>query len=521
MPYYYYKQMTGTIDIKKLSAAASGSAAKLKLLTEPVWKALTFSPANDTVSYKKTLCLSIDKNGISAAYGSRVMSHVKILGLKRYPFAGPDYPQPDDVASSAAMAASELGTGSTNISLSIPKAWAIIKAVDLPLTVRENIEDVISYELDRLTPFNAEDALYDFRIISYAKGKLCVQIIAVKAETLNPYITALKEKGLVLSALTVNLSCMNTLCRYIDRKHDYLFIEADEHSYEAALFSGDSISNIYAGSLAAGDDRTNADSILSATRALIDILRQQGKPARVMLLLNNKSAALKELLKAQIDMPVRVLNETDTTFKLQLPQEDSYLAAIGGVLEALWPGTKGINLLDKGRHKGIKAPLAFTIILILAVLAVLAIYTAAPIWIEGGRLKEIEAQITLRKEEARKVEPLKKEISALEEETSAIESFKKSRPMTLNIIKELTLIFPNTAWLNRVKLTTAAIELEGYAASATEILPKVEASKYLKKAEFSSPTFWDARMKANRFIIKAEIENAATAAVEKPKDEKK
>lgn len=513
--------MTGTINIKKITTAASGSAVKLKLLTGPLWKALTFSPAEDTISYKKSLCLSIDKTGLSAAYGSRVLSRVKIRGLKRYTFAGTDYPQPEDAASSAAMAASELGAGSADISLSIPKAWAIIKIVELPLTVMENIEDVISYELDRLTPLSPEDALYDFRIISSAKGKLCVQIIAVKAEILSPYITALKEKGLVLSALTVNLSCMNTLCRYIDRKTDYLFIEINETSFEGALFIENSISNIYSGNLTAGDDRVNAVSILSTTGPLIDILKKQGKPAKVMLLLNNKSSTLKELLKVQIDMPVRILNETDTTFNLQLPGEDSYLAAIGGVLEALWPGHKGINLLEKGRHKKTKAPVVFTLMLMLAVAAVLAIYTAAPIWIEGGKLKEIEAQIALRKEETRKVELLKKEIASLEEEASALENFKKNRPMALNIIKELTPIFPNTAWLNRIKLTETTAEFEGYAASATEILPKIEASKYLKKAEFSSPTFWDARMKANRFIMKAEIENSSAPAVEKPKNEKK
>lgn len=513
--------MTGAADMKRITTAASVSAAKLKLLAEPLWKALTFSLADETISYKKSLCISIDKAGLSAAYGSSFLSRVKIRGLKRYPFAGPDYPQPEDVASSAAMAVSELSAGGAGITLGIPKAWAVIKVVDLPLAVRENIEDVISYELDRLTPFSPEDTLYDFRLISDEKGKLCVQIIAVKAEALSPYITALKEKGLVVTSLTVNLSCMNTLCRYIDRKTDYLFVEVNENSYEGALFIENAISNIYAGNLITENDRANADTILSAAGPLIDILRKQGRQAKVMLLLNNKSSALKELLKARIDMPVRVLNDMDTTFTLQLPQEGPYLAAIGGALEALWPGSKGLNLLKRGRHKKTKKPVVFALMLLVAITAVLVIYTAAPIWVEDQKLKAIEEQMALRKEDARKVEPVKKEIAALEEETSAIENFKKNRPMALNLIRELTSIFPNTAWLNRIKLTETTVELEGYAASATEILPKVEASKYFRKAEFTSPTFWDARMKANRFIMKAEIENTGATAAEKAKNEKK
>jgi hypothetical protein len=48
--------------------------------------------------------------------------------------------------------------------------------------------------------------------------------------------------------------------------------------------------------------------------------------------------------------------------------------------------------------------------------------------------------------------------------------------------------------------------LEGYAASATEILPKLEASKYFEKAEFSSPTQRDPRMNIDRFSVRMQLE---------------
>ena len=40
----------------------------------------------------------------------------------------------------------------------------------------------------------------------------------------------------------------------------------------------------------------------------------------------------------------------------------------------------------------------------------------------------------------------------------------------------------------------------------TGILPKLEDSRYFKKVEFASPTIRDTRLKADRFIIKMEIE---------------
>ncbi len=78
--------------------------------------------------------------------------------------------------------------------------------------------------------------------------------------------------------------------------------------------------------------------------------------------------------------------------------------------------------------------------------------------------------------------------------------------MSLNLLKELTTILPKNTWLTRARITDTTVEIEGYASSATELLPKLEASKYFKKSEFASPTFRDARMNADRFIIRMEIQ---------------
>ncbi|MCL4492456.1 MAG: PilN domain-containing protein, partial [Nitrospirae bacterium] len=60
----------------------------------------------------------------------------------------------------------------------------------------------------------------------------------------------------------------------------------------------------------------------------------------------------------------------------------------------------------------------------------------------------------------------------------------------------------------RVRITGSTVEIEGYASSATELLPRLEASKVFRKAEFTSPTFRDARMNSDRFNIKMEIKRS-------------
>ena len=119
--------------------------------------------------------------------------------------------------------------------------------------------------------------------------------------------------------------------------------------------------------------------------------------------------------------------------------------------------------------------------------------------------------------EVKKVETLKKEVDALESEVSTINNFKKGKPMALQILKELTAILPKSAWLTRARITDTTVEIEGYAAAATELLSKLEASPYLKKVEFASPTFRDVRLNSDRFVIKMEIEGPGKEAEGKVK----
>lgn len=533
------------IAIKKLTSLASDSAVKLKdTIWRPLWKILTFSPANDTISAKKNLSASIEKGTLSVAYGSRFLSRIKIKGFREYSFEEDRYPQPEGLASSLALAINDFRAAGADLSLSIPKAWAVIKTADFPVTVKENLVDAISYELDRLTPFSPEDAFYDFKILRESEGKLTILVMAARADLIKPYLEALREKGITINRITVNLSSIGTLCRYIDKGTDFIFLEIKGDRYEGALFLDGSINSTFAGSyppippLARGDteglrggkggvEKSKIDTLMSEIDPLIATLKKQSKLPEIIVLLRDQSPTLRELLKLQINLPVRILNETDIKFMSRStrtepsgPQAKIPFAAIGGVLESLWSKANGLDLLKKGRHEIPRTPMVFTVILLLSITAMWILYMIAPLKIEGKRLNEIDRQIMLRKEDVRKVETLKKEIDALNDEISTINNFKENRPKALNILKELTAILPKTTWLTRVRVTESTVDIEGYAGSASTLLPKLEASHYFKKAEFSSPTFRDARMNADRFNIKMEIEGIKKDEGEKLKNEK-
>ncbi len=511
--------MNAEIAIRRMTSFVSDSTLRMGNLLAPAWRMLMLSPADEGISPKKSLCVSVEREGLSIAYGSRFMSRISVNQVRRYPMELWVYPEAEDVASTVSLTVADLKARRAEITLCIPKAWAVIATTELPATVKENLSDVISYELDRITPFSSEEAFFDFRVVGEDADKVKVLVAAAKRNVVAPYLDALKEKGLKVSGLTVSLSSLGALCRYSLKHEDLVYMDVGRSSYEGGALASGSLVASCMGTFSSDDDGARVDTIAREIGNLLASASSDGATVDVVLALHDDVRQLGGLLKDQVSAPLRILGEEALELKLRGQEKGTSFVAIGGVVEAMWPKAETLNLLDMGHHEKPRNPKAFTIVLLLGIVALIALYSVAPVRIEEKRLEEINRQISSRKEEVRKVEALKKDIETLSAEVKTIDTFKDSKPMALTMIKELTAILPKSAWLTRVRLAETTVEIEGYAAMATELLPKIEASKYFSKVEFASPTFRDARLNSERFIIKAEIEGTKKLEPEKGKGE--
>ena len=505
--------MTTSATIEKLSTWASVSSARLHRMGKPAWRILTLSLGDDEVSWKRILAVSIEKGGLSVADGQRFLSRIRIRGLKQYLVEEGKYATPENVANSVARALGEWKAKRAEICLGIPKAWSIFQVVELPAAVRENLPDVISYELDRLTPFGRDEAYYDFRILEENPEKLSIAMAAVKCDLIDPYLSALRAKGIRVSTVHINLSGMAALLGYAGQGEDSVYIDVDESGYEAALVRKGTVSSVLSGPLEEGDEESILRQTLEEIKPFIEPLRKEGKPPGVVFNLRGRLGDRGyPILALLAPFPYKALRDMD--LKLEFPAQRGGIpySAPGCVLASLWPHAAVMNLLSKGRRRQAGKPLVVTAALGLAAVCAWVIYMVSPIWVEGRQLEELDRQIALRKDEVWKVEAVRKEIDGVRREIAAINHFKSDKPPVIDILKELTTILPKSVWLSRVRITDPGVDIEGYVSgSASELLPTLEASKYLRKVEFSSPTFRDARMNADRFVIKMEIE--------KPNDE--
>jgi general secretion pathway protein L len=479
-----------------------------------VRRVLFFSLAEDLIAHRKVVGLSLADDSFSIAVGRRIFSSVKISHARGYISETGSFPTPETVASTVSLEKGPLKFGRASVCLALPKPWTTVSISEFPASIKENAADAIRFEIDRITPFSPVDALYDFKILGESGGKLSVLVVAARADLIMPYINALKEKGIVVSCVTTHLTAAAALYAHALEETDFITVNEGAEAYEGAGYHAGFPSDIFSISSEKGAEAL--EQYLS-DRIGLQEENSAGQPGRLSIMVTSEgdTAALVEILKRHEGTAIITAEEAVKRAYPKLSEDGHRAAAVGCLLEHVSAGNRGLNLLSRGIRPLKRTPLLLSTILIIAIIAAGIAYTYAPLSLERKKTTAIDAQIKAKKDEVRKVEALRKEIGVVTDELASIAAFREKRIPALNVIKEITTRLPTNAWLTRLRISETAIELDGYAGSATELLPKFESSKYFSKVELTSTIFRDKRLNADRFSIKMEFqemkkENQAT-----------
>jgi general secretion pathway protein L len=74
--------------------------------------------------------------------------------------------------------------------LVLPAERALIRELSLPLAAEENLREVLSFEMDRFTPFTADDVVFDVAILGRdaEQGRLNVLLVAARREVIDDLV---------------------------------------------------------------------------------------------------------------------------------------------------------------------------------------------------------------------------------------------------------------------------------------------------------------------------------------------
>ena len=95
--------------------------------------------------------------------------------------------------------------GRPRCELSLPRTAVLTRTLSFPPQVRDKLPQVIRYELDRLSPFQAEDIVFDYRLIGTTdqqRRRLAVELAICQRKRITPWITRLAEMGSPLARIS-------------------------------------------------------------------------------------------------------------------------------------------------------------------------------------------------------------------------------------------------------------------------------------------------------------------------------
>lgn len=470
-------------------------------MSRAAWSFLTLSLADNLLAFARVVCISVETTGIDMVYGVRISRAVSVRAVRRVSTEGAMRPSPDFVAQAVSRFIADQKIAAAEFVLCVPREWALLQTARFPATVKEYLTSVVYNEFDRLTPLSPANALYDFNVMEEDPSHLTLLVAAVKREVVGPYLEALQSRKIPVVKVTVGTLAVGHLIGRVYHNPNYIFAAAGETAYEVgAVINHFPVRSVYG--VVPSWDEASVDELAGRMRRQNEALAQKGRPSRMVVWAGGDLYA--RLQKRLTDIPVLHLNKDLKTEWLRNGAALS-AAALGGFLESTGQDPRSFNLLAGNAEKTRRKPMGLTALLAAAILLICAFYYIAPVTIEQNKVDQLDQRLQALKPEVAKIERLQKEAESLSSEIKVINDFKKQSVLTVDVLKELTTTVPEKTWLTRIKVTDSSVEMEGYAPKATEIIPRLEASRLFQRAEFVSPTFRDQRTNSDRFFIKTDL----------------
>lgn len=171
-------------------------------------------------------------------------------------------------------------------------------------------------------------------------------------------------------------------------------------------------------------------------------------------------------------------------------------------------GDNVFNLLpleqdNSGKGRG-GSRLTFVLGLLALLLGALAVYI--PIDRERREAEHLLDRVEGARAEAERAARLRVEINEMIEAGEFLVNKKRRTPAAIDLLDELTRLFPDDTWLLKFQQQGPNITVTGYSARASDLVGIIEQSPYFQDAEFRSIVAQDVNVGLERFQISAHVE---------------
>lgn len=376
--------------------------------------------------------------------------------------------------------------GARSVALGLWRGTVTVKPFDLP-AVGGELRDMVQFELERHLPYPVDDAPFDFILLPSPRAEdptagQRVLVAAADRRIVDAVLRVAEEARLRPTSVTVAAHDLVSLVQ-LPRRRRIVWVHRSALGIDLLFFAGSLL--MLSRNLPDSDEATVAEEIersLSLARfRRCDGIWLSGDGDEPMLVDPGPLGAL----GAPVTAPPWTPRAKSWIGELQDDSRGVFQLAMG---VAAARRARPLDLLPaplKPRRLTRAQAITAAAAAVTALLAIAALL--APGYRANRHLARINAEMARLDPEVRAVDALQRELETRRQMLTTVDQLQAQALKPLPVLRELTELLPNDAWLTMVSLDGKGVELTGQAAAAAALIPLLENSAQLERVEFSSP----------------------------------
>lgn len=405
------------------------------------------------------------------------------------------------------------GLSRDNVVLGVPRGDVVIRHLEFPREVEDNLRQVIQYQVQSLEPSEAEKHYYDYALLKTddKEKRLRVLLAMVRKSILDAHLEVMRDLGIRPVRITVGSAALvNLFLSMMDGGARGTFVLADlkPGGVETMLVRDGALAYTRE---AAREEGTAWAALLRRELELAVARTRLGPEETIegLVLAGDGAAAVHREVVAEIPecrlMGDLVRFEMAVENRAHLEEASASLGlALTGMVRR--PRLK-LDLLppDLRVHQA-KWAYVPTVVLGLAVAGLLVGLATHRVFQERILVRELDRQIAALQPQVDRVLRVRAEAEALEKKIAYLEGLLRRRDMNLEILQELTAILPADTYLRIYRNQDCTISLQGVSASPEALIPALERSPLLMNVTQKGATYKDPQSGKDNFNFDAKCE---------------
>jgi Tfp pilus assembly protein PilN len=402
-----------------------------------------------------------------------------------------------------------------NIVLGIPRKDVILRYLDFPKEVEDNLKQVVLFQVQSFEPTEEDKLYYDFVLLKNGPSakKLHVLVCMIRKSTLDAHLQFMHELGIrpaTITAGSVALANMFLGTQGDGRNKTFILADLRPGGIELSVLRNGAV--VYARETVKPDETPWGKLLLDEMENAVGKVRMDPEETIEGIILAGEASenALQDLGE---DMPGCELVSARLRFEMP-PQNKKLIQEAATSLGLAYSGithslAMRLNLLPN-EHRVHQKRWAYipTIVLGLAVMAGLTGLGVHKVFQDRVLVRELDSATDELKPRVDRIKALKIQAENLEKQAGSMEDLLRRKDQNLEILEELTTLLPADSYLTMYINNDCTLTLAGQSppSSAVDLIPKLEKSPLLKDVSPQGPIYTNAQTHKEVFTFTAKCE---------------